>query len=139
MKDLWRQGAAALCAVLCLSACDNSGSDYPAEYIGFKEIKETYTFSKAEEEKEVSLKIIAAEKKETDREVRLEGRSKPGEEPAFRLLDTKVVIPAKKKSATARLRLYPNRMKKHTEVRIICTPSDKEVKQTQLTLKLTVE
>ena len=122
--------------MLSLSACSNDKADYPSEYVGFEKIRATYTFDKATEEQDISIKIIAAEKKDKDREVTLAGKWRPGEQPAFRLLDTKVIIPAKKKAANARIRFFPKLMKQKTEIRIICSPNDKDVKQTQITLKL---
>ncbi len=136
MRNLCKKGASILLAVLSLGACSNSKSDYPNEYVGFEKMMDTYTFSKTAEEQDINIKIIAAEKQDRDREVSLAGKWKPGEQPVFKLLDTKVAIPAKKKSATARIRFFPKLMKKNTEIRIICSPKDKDVKQTQLTLKL---
>ena len=139
MRNLCKKGAGILLAVLCLSACSDSKSNYPGEYVGFEKMTATYTFSKTAEDQDISIKIIAAEKQDKDREVTLAGKWKPGEQPAFRLMDTKVIIPAKKKSATARIRFFPRQMKQNTEVRIICSPKDKNVEQTQLTLKLVVK
>lgn len=136
MKNLCKQGAGILLAMLSLSACSNSKADYPSEFIGFEKMMATYTFNKATEEQDISIKIIAAEKKDKDREVALAGKWKPGEQAVFRLLDTKVVIPAKKKSAKARIRFFPKQMKHNTRIRIICSPNDKDAKQTQLTLNL---
>lgn len=42
----------------------------------------------------------------------------------------------KEKSATARIRIYPKMIKNSSEIYLICTPDDKEVKQSQLTLQL---
>ena len=71
-----------------------------------------------------------------DREGTLSSHWKPGTQPAFKLLDTQIIIPAKKKSATARIRIYPKQIKRTQEIRIICTPKDKEIKRSQLTIKL---
>lgn len=139
MKNLGKQGAGILLALLSFNACNNIGNNYPPEYVGFEKREETYTLNKLMEEQDISVQIIAAEKRSSDREVALELKSKPGEDPMFRLLDTNVMIPAKKKSATARVRFFPKQMKRNTEIRIICSPQDKEAKQTQLTLKLVTE
>lgn len=123
-------------AMLSLSACSDNNAKYPDEYLGFDKVNDSYTFDKQTEEKEIGIKIIAAQKSEKDREVKLTGKWKPGAQGVFRLIDTKVVIPAKKKSATARILVFPKRIKQSEEIRIICSPQDTEAKQTQLTLKL---
>ena len=87
-------------------------------------------------EQDINIKIITAEKSSKDREVTLSSHWKPGTQPAFKLLDTQIIIPAKKKSATARIRIYPKQIKRTQEIRIICTPKDKEIKRSQLTIKL---
>ncbi len=136
MKTICKQGASLLLVLLCLSACSNSNDKYPNEYVGFDKIKENYTLDKKTDEQDINIKIIAADKKNVDREVKLMGKWNPGEKAVFKLLDTKVVIPAKKKSATARIRIYPKMIKNSSEIYLICTPNDKEVKQSQLTLQL---
>lgn len=138
-QDLCKQGIGMLLALLSFNACNNSGNNYPSEYVGFEKRTETYTLRKEAKEQDISVKIIAAEKRSVDREVTLVGKWKPGEEPMFRLLDTNVIIPAKKKSALAHVRFFPMQMKRNTEIRMICTPQDKEAKQSQLTLKLATE
>lgn len=136
MKTFCKQGVSILLALLSLSACSNNDSKYPDEYVGFNKVKEDYSLDKKLDEYDINIKIIAAEKKDADREVNLTVRLKPGEKATSKLVDTKVVIPAKKKSATARLRVYPKKIKSTEEILLICSPKDKESKQSQLTLKL---
>lgn len=136
MKMICKQGASLMLFLLCLSACSNSNDKYPNEYVGFDKIKENYTLDKKTDEQDISIKIIAANKTEVDREVKLMGKWNPGEKPVFKLLDTKVVISAKKKSTTARIRIYPKMIKNSSKIYLICTPDDKEVKQSQLILQL---
>ena len=139
MKSLCTIGTGILFAILCLSACNDDHAGYPTNYTGFDKITESCTVDCRTEEQDISLKIIAIKKREEDREVSLSARSKPGTQPAFKLLDTRLVIPAKKKYATVRIRIYPKQIKHNQEIRITCTPADKEVKQSQLLLKLTVK
>lgn len=139
MKSLCTIGASILFALLCLGACNDSHANYPKEYVGFDKIVESHTINRQAEEQDISIKIIAIEKSERDREVVLSGRWKPGKQPAFKLVDTRITIPAKKKSATARVLIYPKQIKHTEEMYIICTPGDKEVKQSQLKLKLVVK
>lgn len=139
MKTICKQGASLMLFLLCLSACSNSNDKYPNEYVGFDKIKENYTLDKKTDEQDISIKIIAADKKDVDREVKLTGKWNPAEKPVFKLLDTKVVILAKKKSATARIRIYPKMINNSSDIYLICTPNDKEVKQSQLALQLVVK
>lgn len=136
MRTMFKQGASLLLVLLGLSACSNSNDKYPDEYIGFDKVAENHSVDNKVDELDINIKIIAAEKKDVDREVALSGKSKPGAQTIFRLLDTKVIIPAKKKSATARIRVFPKLMKKNEEVILICSPKDKDAKQSQITLKL---
>lgn len=122
-----------------LSACSKNDSNYPNEYVGFEKSIMNYTLDKNIDEKEISLKIIAAEKKNVDREVVIMGKWKPGEDPAFRLLDTEAVIPARKKSASIRVRFYPKKIKYKKEILLVCTPKYKDAKQTQIALRLSVK
>ena len=139
MKSLFTIGAGILFALLGLSGCENNHGDYPKEYIGFDKTIESYTVNRQVEEQEIDIKIIAIEKSQKDREVTLKGNRKPGAKPIFKLVDTRIIIPAKKKSTTARIRIYPKQIKRSEKIYIICTPKNKEVKQSQLTLKLVVK
>ncbi|MCD8184401.1 MAG: hypothetical protein LUE99_16485 [Bacteroides sp.] len=139
MKNLFTWGAGILFTLLSLSACDDNHANYPKEYVGFDKTIEKYIFNSQAEEQDISIKIIAAEKSGKDREVALSGHWKPGKQSVFKLLDRTVVIPAKKKAATARIRVYPKPIKRTEEIRIVCAPKDTEVKQSQLTLELAIK
>ena len=136
MKIICKQGGSLLLFLLCLSACSNSNDKYPDGYVGFDKIEENYALDKKVDEQDISIKIIAADKKDVDREVSLTGKWNPEEKPVVKLLETIVVIPAKKKSATVRIRVYPKMIKNSSEIYLICSPNDKEVKQSRLTLRL---
>lgn len=136
MTTICRQGASILLALLCLSACSDNDANYPNEYIGFNEGRKEYTVDKTKDEQEISVKVIAAGKKDSDREATLTYRAIPGKGVPYKLLDKQVVIPAKKKSATVRICIYPKQIKKNEEIHLVCMPKDKDVKQTLLTIKL---
>lgn len=138
MRNLCKKGAGILLAVLCLSACSDSKSNYPGEYVGFEKMTATYTFSKTAEDQDISIKIIAAEKQDKDREVTLAGKWKPGEQPAFRLMDTKVIIPAKRnRQRHAYVFSQADETKYRSQDYLFAQRQN--VKQTQLTLKLVVK
>ncbi len=89
-----------------------------------------FLISRANKKKE------AAEKKKEDREVLINGVSMPGQTVVFSIEDKKVIIPAKKKSANLRVKIYPKKIKNKAEFRIVCIPQDKEAKRTQITVYL---
>lgn len=51
-----------LLAVMSLTACDNQNDKYPKDYLGFEKFLENYTFERGVESREITLKVIAAEK-----------------------------------------------------------------------------
>lgn len=96
----------------------------------------TNSFDKNKDTEEFDVKIIAAEKKNEDREVLINGINMPGKAAIFSIEDKTVIIPAKKKSANLRVKIYPKRVTDKAEFRIVCTPKDKEGKKTQITIHL---
>lgn len=53
---------------LLISACSNN-DNYPKEYIGFEKQFISHTYDTKNEEETLTLKIIAAEKQDTDRKL----------------------------------------------------------------------
>ena len=119
-----------------LAACSNNSSSYPEEYVGFEKATKNYSFDKNKDTEEFDVKIIAAEKKNEDREVLINGINMPGKAAIFSIENKTVIIPAKKKSANLRVKIYPKRVTDKAEFRIVCTPKDKEGKKTQITIHL---
>ena len=130
MKQLCKQMAGAAAILFILAACSENNSNYPEEYT------KNYSFDRSKDVEEFDIKIIAAEKKKEDREVLINGVSMPGQTVVFSIEDKKVIIPAKKKSANLRVKIYPKKIKNKAEFRIVCIPQDKEAKRTQITVYL---
>ena len=105
-------------------------------YVGFEKATKNYSFDKNKDTEEFDVKIIAAEKKNEDREVLINGINMPGKAAIFSIENKTVIIPAKKKSANLRVKIYPKRVTDKAEFRIVCTPKDKEGKKTQITIHL---
>lgn len=126
-------------ALLSLSACGGDTANYPDEFVGFDKVSKSYTFDRQAENQEISVKIIAASKSREDRKAVLNIRWNPMKKPVAKLIDTEVVIPANKKSATARIRVLPKQIKQHETLHVICSPKDGKAKQSQLVLKLAVK
>ena len=129
MKRFCKQMAGTAGLLFILAACSNNSSSYPEEYVGFEKATKNYSFDKNKDTEEFDVKIIAAEKKNEDREVLINGINMPGKAAIFS-------IPAKKKSANLRVKIYPKRVTDKAEFRIVCTPKDKEGKKTQITIHL---
>ena len=125
MKRFCKQMAGTAGLLFILAACSNNSSSYPEE-----------SFDKNKDTEEFDVKIIAAEKKNEDREVLINGINMPGKAAIFSIENKTVIIPAKKKSANLRVKIYPKRVTDKAEFRIVCTPKDKEGKKTQITIHL---
>ena len=111
---------------------DGHNDKYPKDYLGFERFLENYTFERGVESREITLKVVAAEKADTERKATISIRNLPGRQPAYTLLDKEVTIAPKKKSAHVRIRIYPAKIKKADEIRLTCTPKDKKVKMVQM-------
>ena len=134
MKRFCKQMAGTAGLLFILAACSNNSSSYPEEYVGFEKATKNYSFDKNKDTEEFDVKIIAAEKKNEDREVLINGINMPGKAAIFSIENKTVIIPAKKKSANLRVKIYPKRVTDKAEFRIVCTPKDKEGKKTQITI-----
>ncbi len=129
----------ALLALTGLTACDGHNDKYPKEYLGFEKPQESYTFDRRQTSQEIALKVIVADKADTERKADISIRSQPGRTPVYTLLDKEVTIAPKKKSALVRVHIYPAKIDQPQEIKLTCTPKDKEVKPTTITLKLAVK
>jgi len=137
MRQLCNQMAGAIGLLFVLASCGDSNSNFPQEYVGFDKTTLNYSFDKSKDSEEFDVKIIAADKKNEDREVLINGVNIPGKAIVFSIEDKKVIIPAKRKSANVRVKIYPPRIKNKAEFRMVCTPQDKDAKRTQITINLT--
>lgn len=137
MKQLGKQLATLVVALLTLAACSENNSNYPDEYVGFDKVKVNFSFDRTKDSQEISVKVIAAEKKDKDREVRITGILLPEEESVYSIANNKLIIPAKKKSVGLQIKIFPKKIKKQKEIRLVCTPQSKDAKKTQLIIRLT--
>ncbi len=132
-------------ALNALVACSES-EHYPKQYLGFKHTYREFTFPKTEDTHDIIVTIIATEKSDKDRKVTITsqwnaggGSWKPSKEAIFQLLDKSVTIPAQKKSANVRLRIFPRRIKQSETVYLTCKPQNRDIHSTQITLKLNIK
>lgn len=140
MKKNYLTATASLLLSLCLASC-NDDKDYPANYVGFEHNSQEYHYDKSIREGVLEVKIIAVDKEKKDRIVRLSGSSTeiPGEPSCFQLTEKQVTIKADQKSATTRIKIFPNRILRNSALRLTCTPQWKEndPKQSLLIIKFT--
>ena len=87
MKRFCKQMAGTAGLLFILAACSNNSSSYPEEYVGFEKATKNYSFDKNKDTEEFDVKIIAAEKKNEDREVLINGINMPGKAAIFSIED----------------------------------------------------
>lgn len=125
---------------ICLSlfSCNNDNDKFPDDYVGFDKTSLTVECTKGEAEKELEIKIIAAEKSKVDRSVQLSTPSPaPGQAPIMKFTEKTVTIKAGKKSATTIIKIYPKQMiLKQQNINLSCTPQWKDGKVSKLIIQL---
>jgi len=137
MKRFCKQMAGTAGLLFILAACSNNSSSYPEEYVGFEKATKNYSFDKSKDTEEFDVKIIAAEKKNEDREVLINGINMPGKAAIFSLEDKTVIIPAKKKSANLRVKNLSEENNRQSSIPYcLCPRKIKKAKKTQITIRL---
>ena len=112
---------------LLISACSNN-DNYPKEYIGFEKQFISHTYDTKNEEETLTLKIIAAEKQDTDRKLTISSSTSQNAHP---------VILKGKKSVKIDIILYPKQIKSVQRIiRLICTPDGKDAKISEISIRL---
>ena len=103
---------------LLISACSNN-DNYPKEYIGFEKQFISHTYDTKNEEETLTLKIIAAEKQDTDRKLTISSSTSNN---SFHIQNAHPVILKGKKSVKIDIILYPKQIKSVQRIlRLICT------------------
>ena len=101
---------------LLISACSNN-DNYPKEYIGFEKQFISHTYDTKNEEETLTLKIIAAEKQDTDRKLTISSSTSNN---SFHIQN-----------------LYPKQIKSVQRIiRLICTPDGKDAKISEISIRL---
>lgn len=136
MKQLCKQMAVVAGLLFILTACGESNSNYPKDFIGFDKATRNYAYDKSKDSEEFDVKIIAADKEDRDRVVLITGIDMPGKGNIFSVQEKRIIIPAKKKAAYVHVTIYPKRIKGKGEFRLVCTPQEKDAKKTQITIML---
>lgn len=140
MKKYYQAATASLLLSLCLASC-NDDNDYPANYVGFEHNSQEYHYDKNIREDVLEVKIIAADKEKKDRVVKLSASTieVPGEPSCFQLTEKQVTIKADQKSATTRIKIFPNRILRNSVLRLTTSPQWKEndPKQSVLIIQFT--
>lgn len=142
MRKFNQKAAMILFIGMGIASCNNN-NDYPKDYVGFERTQQTHSYDAAKETEDVEIKIIAADKKDEDRVFKLEAGKQgiPGQQPVFKLMDSKITIKAGKKSASTTLTIYPKRLSKREFIRLVCTPQWKgeNATATQLSIQFIKE
>ena len=124
MKRFYFQTTVALLVSLLLLACDDKNKNYPTDYVGFEHSMQSHFYSKSDKEETIEVKVIAVDKKNEDREVKLSiNRSAiPGIGVVCKLNNDRLIIKAGKKEAKATITLFPGKAIKGEIIQIVCTP-----------------
>lgn len=127
-----------LATCLTLFSCDNNNDNFPDDYVGFEKSSQTVECDKSQTEKELEIKIIAAEKSKEDRTVQLSTPAlPPGQAPVMKFTEKTVTIKAGKKSATTTIKIFPKQMVlKKQNINLSCTPQWKDGKVSKLSILL---
>ena len=104
---------------LLISACSNN-DNYPKEYIGFEKQFISHTYDTKNEEETLTLKIIAAEKQDTDRKLTISSSTSNNR---FHIQNAHPVILKQIKSV-------------QRIIRLICTPDGKDAKISEISIRL---
>lgn len=121
---------------LMMSSCSNSADDYPKNYIGFEQANGECTYDASQQEQTLTLKIIAGEKQEKDRKLKL-GSSLSGYQEIFKFENANPVMEKGKKSLKVNIVLYPPKINQYQRVlTFTCLPDGKDAKISAMTIRL---
>lgn len=121
---------------LLVSSCSNNANDYPKDYIGFEQRNSECTYDPKQQEQTLTLKIIAGEKQEKDRKLKL-GCSLSAHQEIFKFEDANPVMAKGKKSVKVNITLYPPKIAQYQRVlTITCQPDGKDAKISEMTIQL---
>lgn len=123
---------------VCLSLFSCDKDDFPKDYVGFKDSKQTVECDRNKAEDRLEVKIIAMKKSKKDRTVLLTSPSPAtGQAAIMQLTEKQVIVKAGKTSATTTVKIYPKQMVlKEQNVILTCTPQWKEGGISKLTILL---
>ncbi len=129
---------ALLLTTVLLTSCNDTKDNYPENYVGFEKGAITHYYDSKNQEESIEIKIIAVDKENTDRVVKLSATSAdiPGKETPFRLVDKQLVIKADKKSVSTQIIIDPKQTIRHSFIQVTCTPQWKDAKISQLVVRL---
>lgn len=136
MKRFYLNGILSLFMLLVTSACADNNKNYPTDYVGFEKSTHTHNYDVNSNEETITIKVMAINKKDEDRKVKLTVNKSAIFGKAYKLVDNEVTIKAGSKSATATVKIYPKKVIKGTFIQVQCAPQWKDAENTQLSIKL---
>ena len=136
MKRLYLNGLLSLFTFIVLIACSDNNKNYPTDYVGFEKRSLTHNYNASNKEETITIKVMAVNKKEEDRKVKLTCNKSAIFGDAYKLVDNEVIIKAGSKSTTATVKVYPKKIVKNTFIQVQCIPQWKDAETTQLSIKL---
>lgn len=127
-----------LTLALALTSCDGSNNSYPEKYIGFEKSECDLAYRENDEQVEMQVKIIAVDKSKEDRVVLIESpqSSQSTIKHFFRIKESRITIPAGKKSAKATITVYPKNLSILRKLQLICRPQTPGAEASKLIIRL---
>lgn len=138
-KSFLQQVFAVLALTLCFVSCNSDNDNYPKNYVGFDHSTQSVTCDKNKTVEEIQVKIIAVEKENEDRVLKLSGNDQtlPGKSPIFQLTEKQVTIKAGKKSVTTTIKIFPKEMlMKKQNLQLVCIPQWKGGEASKLAIQI---
>lgn len=118
---------------LLVGACSSDNDNYPKDYIGFERNSAEYTYDENRQEETITLKIIAGEKQEKDRKLKLNA----AQAQVLKITDPHPIIAKGKKAVKVDVILYPKKLAKGQRMlRLTCLPDGKDAKVSEITIRL---
>ncbi len=136
MKRFYLNALLTLFVFIATVACTDNNNNYPADYVGFEKSTHTHNYDVSSSEESITIKVMAANKKDEDRKVKITINRSAIFGDAYKLVDNEVIIKAGSKSAKATVKIYPKKVIKGTYIQIQCIPQWKDAENTQLSIKL---
>ena len=96
-----------------------------------------YRYDKSMSSETIKTKIIAVDKKDEDRKLKITLSKTPIGNDMFVLETSEVVIPAGKKEAKVNVKIYPAKVQKGVYIHLTSTPQWKNAETSQMSIQLT--
>lgn len=129
---------AILTMTFALTSCEGNDNSFPKKYVGFEKSERNLAYKESDEQVEIQVKIIAVDKSKEDRVILIESPQSPQNtiKHFFRIKESRITIPAGKKSVTATIIVYPKKLSIVRKFQLICRPQTPDAEVSRLIIRL---